>query len=131
MCTNRKMTDDCIVYCGQVGYQARIDLLTIGKIVVDGVVFGRQFGEEQLRQVCYSLVLILKALRHLTKLPLDLDHTVQDEMGQYHEGVLLDDEISVGETLVQLVAILVNDVVERDGDVAQRNDDIASNVGIL
>ena len=33
-------------------------------------------------------------------------------MGQHHEGVLLNDEISVGETLVQFVAVLVNDVIE-------------------
>lgn len=108
-----------------------MNILTIGKIVVDSIVFRRQLGEEQFREICYALVVVLNTLCHLSKLPLDLDHTVQDEMGQHHEGILLDYEISVGETFVQLVAILINDVIERDGDVSQRNDNIASDVRIL
>ena len=52
-------------------------------------------------------------------------------MGQHHEGVLLDDEIRVGETLVQLVAVLVNDVVKRNSDVSQRDDNVAPDVRIL
>lgn len=52
-------------------------------------------------------------------------------MGQHHESVLLDDEICVGETLVQLVAVLVNDVVKRNSDVSERDNNVAPDVRIL
>jgi hypothetical protein len=52
-------------------------------------------------------------------------------MGQNHERVLLDDEAGVGKTLVQFVTIVVENAAETNGNVSERNDDIAAGVGIL
>lgn len=52
-------------------------------------------------------------------------------MCQDHERVLLDDHILVGQAFVEFVTILVDNVAERDSDVAQGNDDVAAYTGVL
>lgn len=105
--------------------------LTIRKVVVDGVVFRREFGKEQFSEVRNPRIRILQTLRHLTQLPLDLDHPVQNQMGQNHECVLLDDEARVGKALVQFAAVVVENAAEANSNISERDDDITAGVGVL
>src|SRR6266403_5111994 len=105
---------------------------TVVQIVVYRVILRRQFGEEQLGEVCntWFSVLEIETLGHLPKLSLDLDHTIKDKMREHHQRILLHHHIAVRQTLVQLIAILVDDRAERDGDVAQRDRDVAPDVRV-
>ena len=87
-------------------------MLTVGQVVVDRVILCGQFVEEHLREVGNAFIFVLNALGHLTHLALDLDHTVENQMSENHERVLLYDEVVVAETLVELVVALVDDAAE-------------------
>ena len=52
-------------------------------------------------------------------------------MREHHERVLLDDEILIRKTLVQLVTVFIKYSAERDGDISKGDDNIASDVGIF
>jgi hypothetical protein len=52
-------------------------------------------------------------------------------MRKHHEGVLLDDQVLVGKTFIELVAILVDDCVEGDSNIPKCDDDVTSNIGVL
>lgn len=52
-------------------------------------------------------------------------------MGQNHECVLLDDEVGVGEALVQFVAVVVENAAEANGNISECDDDVAADVGVL
>lgn len=51
-------------------------------------------------------------------------------MREYHERVLLDDQVCIRKTLVELVAVLIDDATKGDGNVAQRDDDIATDTRV-
>ena len=51
-------------------------------------------------------------------------------MREHHERVFLDDQVLIRETLVELVAVLVNDAAKRDSDVAERDDDVATDARV-
>jgi len=85
MLPNREMTDDVL------------------QVVVESVFLGRELLEEESCEISDSLILILDALCHLSELALDLDHSVEDEMGEDHKSVLLDLDVGVGETLVETI----------------------------
>ena len=50
----------------------------------------RKLKEEELGQASDPLLLIHDAGRHLADLTFDLDHVVEDEMSEDHQGVLAD-----------------------------------------
>jgi len=52
-------------------------------------------------------------------------------MCEHHGHVLLNYWVLIRKALIQLVAVLVDNHVERDGDIAKCDDDVASNIGIL
>jgi cobyric acid synthase len=104
---------------------------TIRQVVVDGILLRRQLGEEQLREILDSNVLILDALRHLTELTLDLDHSIQNQVSQDHERRLLHPGVGIEQALVQVTAIFVDDGVERYRDVTQSDDAIRPDVRIF
>lgn len=115
----------------RTGATPKQDQHTIRQIVINGVVLRRQLGEEQLGQVRDPNIWVFQALRHLTQLALDLDHPVQNQMGQHHERVLLDHQIIVGQPLVQLVAVLVDDIAEGHRDVTQCDDGVTTDARVL
>lgn len=53
---------------------------TIGQVVVDRIILGRELLEEQLGEVRDTRIGVLDALCHLSKLSLYLDHAVQDQV---------------------------------------------------
>lgn len=52
-------------------------------------------------------------------------------MCQNHKGILLDINVLVRKTLVKVVAVLVDHVVETNGDVSQSDDDVTANVRVF
>ena len=46
-------------------------------------------------------------------------------MHGHHKRVLLDDQVVIREALVELVAVLIDDTAKRDGNVPERDDDVA------
>lgn len=52
-------------------------------------------------------------------------------MRQDHQRVLLDDEILVGKTSVQLVAVLVDDGAERNSYITEGDNDVATNSRVI
>ena len=51
-------------------------------------------------------------------------------MREHHERVFLDDQVLIRETLVELVAVLVNDAAKGDSDVAERDDNVATDARV-
>lgn len=96
------------------------------QVVVDGIILARQFLKEELRQIADSDLIVDDAPCHLAKLPFDLDHTVQNEMGENHQRVLLYGQVAVAQAEVKPIAILVHDVAEADCDVAKGDHNVAS-----
>ena len=103
---------------------------TIWQVVVDSIIFGRQFIEKQFRKIGYPRVLILKTLGHLSQLVLHLDHSVQDKVRQHHQGVLLHDQVLIRQALVQLIAVFINDTAERNRNISEGDDGVTSDTGI-
>lgn len=101
----------------------------VGQVVVDGLLLRRQLGEEEMREIADPLVLVLKALCHLAELTLDLNHPVENQVGEDHEGVLLDRKVFVVQSGVETIAVLVHDRREAHGDVAESDNDVASHGG--
>lgn len=52
-------------------------------------------------------------------------------MGQNHKRVLFDDEAGIGKALVQFVAVIVKNAAETNGNIPERDNDVATDVGIL
>jgi len=52
-------------------------------------------------------------------------------MGQNHERVLLYNEAGVGKALVQLATVVVENAAETNGNISERDDNIAADVGVL
>lgn len=52
-------------------------------------------------------------------------------MREHHERVFLDDHVLIRETLVELVAILVDDAAKGDSDVAERDDDVTTDARVF
>lgn len=52
-------------------------------------------------------------------------------MREHHERVFLDDQVLVRETLVELVAVLVNDAAKRDSDISERNDNVTTDARVF
>lgn len=105
--------------------------LTIWQVIVNGVVLATQLGEEQPSQIRNPLVLVLHTLGHLSQLALDLDHSVQDQVSQHHQGVLLDGHTGIVQSLVQFGTVFVDDVVEGDCNITKGDDDVAADAGVL
>ena len=105
--------------------------LTIREIVVNCVVLRREFSKEQFGEIRNPWVWILQTLRHLAQLTLDLDHPIQDQMGQNHKCVLLDDHASVGKALVQFATVVVEDAAETNCDISEGDNDVAAGVRVL
>lgn len=83
MFSHRQVTDDYNFESGVTFSQStrgHILRRTIWKIVVNGVVFGGEFGEEQLGKVGDSRIFVFQTLCHLSKLAFNLDHSVQNQM---------------------------------------------------
>lgn len=76
------------------------------QVVIQRIVLCRQLCEEQFREVRDPLIGILQTFGHFTQLTFDLDHTVQDKMGENHEGVLLDDKVGICEALIETFGVL-------------------------
>lgn len=76
------------------------------QVVIQRIVLCGQLRKEQSREVGNSLIGIFQAFGHFTKLAFDLDHTVQDKMGENHEGVLLDDKVGICEALIETFRVL-------------------------
>lgn len=106
-------------------------VLTIREIVVDSVILRRQLREEQPRQIRDPLIRILDTLRHFAQLTLNLDHSIQNQMRQHHERVLLDNNVFIRQPSVQLAAVLIDDCAERNSHVSERDDDVASDARVL
>lgn len=103
---------------------------TIWQVVVYRVVLRGQVRKEELHEVRDAGLLVLEALGHLPELTLNLDHAIQDQVREHHQRVLFHHQVAVRQTLVQLVAVLVNDRAERDRDVAKRDRDVAPDVRV-
>lgn len=99
----------------------------VDKVVIHCVVLRRQLSEEHASQVRNLLVFVLQAFGHLTQLPLDFDLARQDEEGECHETGAFHRVMVVVESAVEEVSILVDEMVEADSHVAERNDSIAAN----
>ena len=52
-------------------------------------------------------------------------------MRQHHQSILLHDEITIRESLVQLIAVLVDDIAETDSYVTKSDDDVRADVWVL
>lgn len=52
-------------------------------------------------------------------------------MCQYHECILLDNQIFICKARVQLIAVLVNDIAETNGDIPKRDDDVTADTRIF
>lgn len=97
----------------------------LGQLVVDDVVLGGELGEEELGEVANPGLVVLEALGHAAELALGLDHLVEDEVGEDHEGVLADGQVLVEQAAVELVRLGVHDGRPADGDVAEGDDQVA------
>ena len=124
------MTDDCACRVSQKRYNLNRDCLTVRQVVVDRIVFGRELRKEQLGQIRQPWLLVLETLGHLSQLALDLDHPVQDQMGEDHQRIFLDDKVLIREAFVEFVAVLVNDTAKGDSDVAERDDDVTADARV-
>ena len=109
----------------------QIERRTIRKVIVDGIILRRELREEQLRKIGDPDIWVFKTLGHFAQLTLNFDHAVENQVGQHHERVFLHDHAGVREPFVENKAVLVNDVVEGDGDIAQGNHDVAANDMVL
>lgn len=52
-------------------------------------------------------------------------------MREHHERVFLDHQVLIRETLVELVAVLVNDVAKGDSNIAKRDDNITADARVF
>lgn len=68
---------------------------TIWQIVVYCVLFRRKLREEQLCQIRDPFIRVLQRLCHLAQLAFHFYHTIQDQMRQHHQGVLLHYQVLV------------------------------------
>lgn len=101
----------------------------VGQIVIDSLVLRRQFLKEQMSQILDSFILITQTLCHFSQLTLDFDHTVQDEMSEHHQSVLLDREILVVKSSVKSIRVFVHNRREANGDISKSDDNVGSNCG--
>ena len=52
-------------------------------------------------------------------------------MRQHHQSILLHDEITIRESLVQLITVLIDDVAKTDGHITKSDDDVRADVRVL
>lgn len=52
-------------------------------------------------------------------------------MREHHKSIFLDVEVLVSQPSVQVIAVLVDHVVETDGDISKGNHNVSANVGVL
>ena len=104
---------------------------TIRKVVINRIFFGRQLFEKQFRKILDTRVLVLQAFGHLSKLTLDFYHCIQDQVRQHHQRILLDLDNTIRQATIQLMWIFVDDVWEWECDVAECDDSVAPDCGIL
>ena len=52
-------------------------------------------------------------------------------MGEDHQRVFLHDDVLVRKTLVQLIAVLVDDIAETDSHITKSDDDVRADVWVL
>lgn len=102
----------------------------IHKVVVNSIILAGKLGEEHAAHLTDLVVVVFDTLRHLAKLALDLDLSGQNQEGESHEASALDLQALVAEARVQEVGVLVNQVVEADGHVAEGDHKVASGVGV-
>ena len=103
----------------------------VDELVVYSIVLGGKLTKEHARHVRNLLVTVLKTLGHLTQLTLNLDLSSKNQESQGHQARTLDAWVTVIETAVQEVGVLVDEVVEANSHVTQRDDEIASHNGVL
>ena len=103
---------------------------TVGQVVINRVILSRQISEEQFGKVRDPWFFVLEALGHFPKLSFDLDHTIEDEVREHHQSILLHHQLAIRQALVQLVAVLVDDRAERDRDVAERDGDVTPDIRV-
>jgi len=102
----------------------------IHKVVVNSIVLARKLREEHAAHLTDFVVVIFDTLRHLAELALDLDLSGQNQERESHQTSALDLQALIAKARVQEVGILVDQVVEADGHVAEGDDEVASGVGI-
>lgn len=103
----------------------------VDELIVDGIILRREFTEEHPCHFSDLLITVLDTLGHFRKLTLDLDLTSQDKEGQSLETCALDTLITVVETAVQELGVLLDQVVEADRHVTKSDDKITANDSIL
>lgn len=52
-------------------------------------------------------------------------------MREHHERVFLDDKVLIRETLVELVAVLVNNAAKGDSDISECDDDVTTDAWVF
>jgi hypothetical protein len=105
--------------------------LTVGQIVVNGILFAGKLLEEELCEIRDPRFRIFDTLGHFTELTFHLDHPVEDQVSEYHERILFNPEVCIREALVQLTAILINDIAERNSDISESNNDVTFDICIF
>lgn len=75
----------------------------------------REVGDARLR--------VVQADGNLADLALDLDHAVEDDVRQDHEGILADERVVVAQARVQEPRVGLHEVGEPKGQVTQRRRD--------
>jgi hypothetical protein len=102
----------------------------VDKVVVHSVVLARELCEEHATHLPDLVIVVFDALGHFAQLALDLDLSGQDEECESHQTRALDLQALVTKAGVEEVGVLVNQVVEADGHVAERDDEVAAGVGV-
>ena len=52
-------------------------------------------------------------------------------MRQHHQSILLHDEITIRESFIQFIAVLVDDIAETDSHITKSDDDVRADVWVL
>ncbi len=102
----------------------------IHKVIIHGIILGRQLGKEHARQIRNLLVVVLQTLGHLAQLALDLDLAGEDQEGQRHQAGPLDGAVAVVEPAVQEIGVFVDQMVEADGHVSEGDDGVGAHDGV-
>lgn len=103
----------------------------VDELVVYSIVLGGKLTEEHARHIRNFLVTVLETLGHLTQLTLNLDLSSKNQESQGHQARTLDAWVTVVETAVQEVGVFIDEVVEANSHITQRNDEIASHNSVL
>lgn len=99
-------------------------------MIINCIILRTQLRKEHPRQIPYLPLLILKTLRHLPQLPLNLHLPRQNKECQRHKTRSLHTPIGIIKPSVQEIRILINEMVKAHGHVAERDDRIGARDGV-